>query len=547
MTRTASFGGCMALIMIAAMAVPTWAGERYRKAVLADGPVGYWRLDEPFSSEGLVRDWADEASDPQQGAQDGTHMASSGWYSIEQYVPGLADGNWYCSFYTDFDDAVKEFNYIEAPDCEAFDITNELTLEAWIWVDDTSGASTLDSPVIAKYFGDGADDRSYLLAIDGATVEPAFFVSPDGTFGAGVNLQADGALTLDQWYHLAAVFKADDSMRIYTNGALAAELTTGVPDGIFESSADVWIGQYHAVWDRTQFNGRIDEVAVYNRALSGAEIEAHYNAGASGSPGDYPAAVLADDPVAYWRMEDMSKLVNAWAVNATGDDALNGNYIQFDASEHENAGPRSPGFAGFEDANEAPHFTTDFSSSASDSNYVAVSDSTALDITNELTLEAWVNIEGVNSSPPGDLGIVGKYVTGGDRRAYLLGLRSSTSNVFFIVSSNGEYAGSSRIDTPAPLAVGQWHHLVGVFEPGSMTIYTNGVLATNTTDGVPTEIYNSSSPLWIGMFGTVKNEYQFKGLIDEVAVYDKALSAIDIDRHYRAAFANVSGTLFLLR
>jgi hypothetical protein len=94
--------------------------------------------------------------------------------------------------------------------------------------------------------------------------------------------------------------------------------------------------------DSAQFKGGLDEVAIYNRALSDTEVLAHYNAGASGSPGDYPAAVLASDPVAYWRMEEMSTNVSAWAVNAVDSGALPGNYARFISEQHANAGPRPP-------------------------------------------------------------------------------------------------------------------------------------------------------------------------------------------------------------
>jgi hypothetical protein len=431
------------------------------------------------------------------------------------------------------------------------DITNDLTLEAWIWIDDTSGAATLDSPVVAKYVGDGANQRAYLLAIDGSTVAPYFYISTNGSFAGSVTLQVEaaGALALDQWYHVAAVLDAGNSMTVYTNGVVATNIMTGVPEEIHSSSAAVWIGQYHGVWDTTQFKGRIDEVAVYNRALSASEIEAHYTNGVFGSAGDYPEAVLDDGPVAYWRMEETSKFVSAWAVNAAGNSALNGNYIQFDPTQYEDAGPRSPGFAGFDKGNEAPYFWTDFDSALNgdDGNYIAVSDNSALDITADLTLEAWIKLEQVKDTFLSH-GILGKYGTSwGDERAYVLGVGTATTNLLFIVSTNGLYNADYRIDT-GPLVTNQWYHIAAVLDAGdSMRIYTNGVEAAAKTAAVPGTVFDSRSPLWFGTIDNKADGNQFYGIIDEVAVYDKALSESRIQAHYRAANVGNSGSVFIVR
>jgi len=282
-----------------------------------------------------------------------------------------------------------------------------------------------------------------------------------------------------------------------------------------------------------------------------ADILAHYNAGASGSPGDYPAAVLASDPVAYWRMEEMSTNVSAWAVNAVDRGALPGNYARFVSGQHANAGPRSPTFEGFDEANKAPYFQTDTGAAPYDQNYIAVSDDNSLNITGDLTLEAWIKIEQVNTNFTSH-GVLAKYGTGpnwGDERAYMLGVDTATTGLWFFVSTDGTYDANNRIDI-APLALNEWRHVVAVFDAGSaMRIYTNGVEAASKTTGVPaTGIFQSKSPLWIGTFANDADGNQFYGIIDEVAVYNKALSAPDVLRHYRAGvLGRPAGTVFMLR
>jgi hypothetical protein len=82
-----------------------------------------------------------------------------------------------------------------------------------------------------------------------------------------------------------------------------------------------------------------------------------------------------------------------------------------------------------------------------------------------------------------------------------------------------------------------WHHLVGIFSGGVMSIYVNGVkgaelnLGGGLRDGGP-----SPDRVMIGATrsGTVSS-LNFKGLIDEVALYDYGLSAAQVRGHFRAA------------
>ena len=50
-------------------------------------------------------------------------------------------------------------------------------------------------------------------------------------------------------------------------------------------------------------HGRLDEIAIYGTALSAARVQAHYTPGA---PATYASTVLADSPVAYWRLGEAS-------------------------------------------------------------------------------------------------------------------------------------------------------------------------------------------------------------------------------------------------
>ena len=90
----------------------------------------------------------------------------------------------------------------------------------------------------------------------------------------GVDYSTGGiaALSLNTWSHLAATYDGT-TIRLYVNGVEAG--TAAGAGALPESANPLRIGG-NAVWGE-YFKGRIDEVRIYNRALSAAEITADMN------------------------------------------------------------------------------------------------------------------------------------------------------------------------------------------------------------------------------------------------------------------------------
>jgi len=88
------------------------------------------------------------------------------------------------------------------------------------------------------------------------------------------HLSSDGsnAVALNQWNHIAYTSNGTNSA-IYVNGTQVGSNGTGGAN--FTSTAPIWIGM--AVGNTYAFKGTIDEVGVYNRVLSPAEISQQYN------------------------------------------------------------------------------------------------------------------------------------------------------------------------------------------------------------------------------------------------------------------------------
>ncbi|MCC7475630.1 MAG: PEP-CTERM sorting domain-containing protein [Pirellulales bacterium] len=265
--------------------------------------------------------------------------------------------------------------------------------------------------------------------------------------------------------------------------------------------------------------------------------------------GPYSDAVLADGPVAYYRLDESTGTVAA--NSSTAGNTLDGTYFNFSLtvppSTMGEPGPRpgDPSGAATIDGFELDNFA--IQSSPNSDAQVVVPDNDLLDLTGALTLEAWVYRDSQTNANQNE-GIVGKYVGNSygvseNNRSYLLFYdpRGTTPGVGFYVGTDGSAATLTLLDTNTdiPLGVdGGWTHLAAVYEPNvRMSVYMNGVSIGEKTTGLPVvDLYNGTAPLWIGRnWRNDVTNTSFEGRIDEVAVYDTALSPEQILAHYLAA------------
>lgn len=271
--------------------------------------------------------------------------------------------------------------------------------------------------------------------------------------------------------------------------------------------------------------------------------------GSSAVHAGYMDEVVADNPVAYWRLDETS-------LASPADDyvgSLDGTYERFNGvpgSDVGAAGPRPSSFPGFAPDNRAPEF-------GGFDDYVNVPDDNALDITGELTLEAWIN--GV-SWGPNTVGVVAKYgADGNGRRSYMLSV-SSSGQLRVLLSPDGTSVSaidviSTDIDPNTggdqAFALNTWYHVAAVFVPStSITLYVNGEAVLTETTGIPSQIYAGTADLYIGGFFSTdtggSSDRYFHGKIDEVAVYDDALGSSEIAAHYNAAIIPEPASFALL-
>jgi Tfp pilus assembly protein PilE len=151
--------------------------------------------------------------------------------------------------------------------------------------------------------------------------------------------------------------------------------------------------------------------------------------------------------------------------------------------------------------------------------YVNCGNGSSLLITGDLTIAAWVQLTTGNSG--NYYGIAGKLHDATDSGFALV--RSST-NYFYFWVGNGTMESVSSNTTYTDT---DWHHVVGVRRNGTNYLYVDGVQQTATTTR---SLSDSGSWAFIGRQYDDYNLRYFNGIIDDVRVYNRALTAAEIAR-----------------
>lgn len=220
-------------------------------------------LPEPPPGDGLLHHWMfdDESGDvavDSAGTQDGLLQGAT--FSNDTVLPGtsvLLDGE---------DDRV---------DLGAVDVSgNALTIAAWFKADDYD---VLDGRIVSKATGVSSADHYWMMSsIRVPHSNPngrhylRFRLKTNGETSTLIGDAAAGRIHVGNWTHGAMVYDGAE-MRIYKDGVLVGSMPkTGALDT--NPAVDAAIGNQPSGAGERPWDGRLDDVRIYNRALTPAEI-----------------------------------------------------------------------------------------------------------------------------------------------------------------------------------------------------------------------------------------------------------------------------------
>jgi hypothetical protein len=221
---------------------------------------------------------------------------------------------------------------------------------------------------------------------------------------------------------------------------------------------------------------------------------------ASSATSQYAAAVLADSPAAFWRLDEANGSVAADSAAANKGTYRNGVLLRSTSLLPAEAASSAAAFDGVNDD-------------------VRVASSSSLSPTGAVSVEAWLLADALPAS-----GSFASIVT--KRESYAL--QFNGPSLEFTIMQSGV---RRRLNAPAgTVAAGRVYHVVGTYGAGVQRLYVDGVqVASASLSGAITA---NANDLTIASWGGTKE--RFDGTIDEVAVYRTVLTASRVAAHTTA-------------
>lgn len=218
----------------------------YRNAVLANNPIAYYEFDETSGTDVID-----------------TVAANNGAY-FDSVTLGVVSGGPNLGTAVDFTGG-----FAALPDVVG--LHNQFTIEAWIYADTLSGINA----IVAQTWDNGAVHLNVTDELSGAgTLQAAHFSGADSHTNGGV-------IATGTWYHVVATADTTGSNYLYINGVLNTDATltsSGAVGNWSNTLIGAWANNFNAHTPERFFDGKIDEVAFYDSALSAQDIAAHYAA-----------------------------------------------------------------------------------------------------------------------------------------------------------------------------------------------------------------------------------------------------------------------------
>lgn len=295
----------------------------------------------------------------------------------------------------------------------------------------------------------------------------------------------------DTWYHAVFTYDGQGGKKFYLDGIDATGISEG---GGFDTvlSGLLRIGPHD--FSQHPFTGRIDEVRIYNRALSVDEVASLHALERAGIGRE-------DAPLLHYRFDSADNLAldssplgqHGIASQVTFDPAgVNGGAASFDG----NASIAIPGIRGINGATA-------------------------------LTWSAWVKLAPDRS---GLYGIMGNTEAFNESMYLVHDARGGTTRSYVVPASRAE----ERIaEATNVVDKGVWQHLAGTYDGQTIRLYVQGVLVEETSFADPQPIRSNNVTFAIGDAAAGRG-WRLVGSLDDLRIHPRVLTAAEIEAQFLA-------------
>jgi hypothetical protein len=423
------------------------------------------------------------------------------------------------------------------PSAPELNPTNAITIEAWV-----KPFSFPDTgPCIVRKNLDTTGGTQYSLMLGDGLTNGLLHMNVAASLG-GTSVSG-GFVPTNVWTHVVGTYDRQ-YVRIYVNGTEVGNASSSV--AIPASLQAVLIGNEDSLAGDRAFDGLIDELAIYNRALSASEIAAIYAAGSAGKCG---------------RRIEWFEIAGGGGESTNASCRLRGTVGQHDAggpltnTMFSLVGPSqiaaAAGLSGCAEvssgavawwkaegdaldstgANHGTVFGATFAPGQVGQAFgfdglndgISVPDAVALRPVTNLTLEGWIKTPGIPEGSQAGFIVArsGNAFTGYE---FLIGTPSQGGRLRFTI--NGGIGGADFFSTNS-VTDNSFHHVAATYDGTVIRVYRDGVLDGQKAFAQPIT-YQERDPLWIGRREFASIPGHFAGLVDELTIYNRALSASEI-------------------
>ncbi|WP_433497692.1 LamG-like jellyroll fold domain-containing protein [Sphaerimonospora sp. CA-214678] len=384
-------------------------------------------------------------------------------------------------------------------DAPSLRLSTALTLSAWVRPTTVSNWRT----IVMKDPADDYAPPSYGLYASDGSAAAGWLIREDEEVAAPTGTTP---LPINTWSHVALTYDGTTA-RLYVNGNQVD--ATPFSGSVYNNGGPLHMGG-NSVWGE-YFSGLIDEVRIYNLAQTSTQIQTDMNtpvASSSPSPTPTPSPIPTPTPspspapglVAAYGMEEGAGTVVA------------------DASGQNNTGTASDTtwVAGGRHGRALSFNGT--------SSWVTVNDAPSLRLSTGMTLSAWVKPSTVTDWRT----VVLKELVGEQYLSYVLYASDGDAPSGSLGMEDAEQDADVWDDTALPINV--WSHLAVTYDGSHLRLYVDGsevgqVAASGRVDFDGGALHIGGNSMW--------GEY-FKGLIDEVRVYNRAQTQAEIQTDMNA-------------